>query len=154
MLIVVLQWHNQVMQDPELVAHVRRLMRGGFFRARMYAEEFTTIELWRMWGRTGRLRLASEKKLARSQVLAALRAKGLCIRPGKPLTVSCPAGADPREIRWTVRDAIWRSGVHHKIARTIQVRVVKAKAKTGQQMLTNHMVWIKRMQTGGRLKCT
>lgn len=154
-LVLVMKRHHQSRSSSELLDAAKSLRHvpAGTARLRRFADEFNTLDLWRMWGIAGRLALASERKLIRSRLTAALRLKGLALHPNQKLVVSCSDKLDAREIRALVIRAVARSRVHHKIAKRIQVRVIRAPAPTALKLLCNHKGWIAKMSCNRKLKC-
>lgn len=149
----VLSWQCKTLSDEEMVKLLHKFIRASDRQMHAFAAGLTTIELWRMWGRVGRLRLSSERKKIRAQLTAAMRKKGLTLCPGRNLVVSCPDGANVNLVHKLMRDALRRSGIHHHIAATIKISVIKAAAENGWSMLQDHTSWVKRMNDGSSLPC-
>lgn len=144
-------WRRHHLTKGELDDAVRKLMRGGYDTVQSVAREFQTIELWRMWGRAGRLKLESERKKVRAQISAALRKKGLVLHPGKPLVIPCPSGASAAAVRRSARRCLAQVGIHHKIRRSVRIQIGRAKAQTAASILMNHKRFVAELQPDKRL---
>lgn len=155
MVVMVVTLSKHKLSDEEVRHMLTKLLGAGCKSSNLIASEFTTIELWQLWGKVGRLALKSERSKVRAQITSALRRKGLNITPGQRISLCCPIGTNARVVKSLVRQALRKSLLHQEVATKIRITVTATKATTGMDMLVNHKHWIHEMdpQTPLRCKC-
>lgn len=152
-IVIVLQRREHKLSDETIKHLLGKLLVASCKNSRYISSEFTTIQLWRLWGKVGRLHLESERRKIRAQITAALRLKGLNITPGGRIRLCCPVGTNSRIVRKLMRLALSKSRLHTEIATKIKISVTAAKTLTGVDLMLDHKSWINMMKASEPLEC-